>query len=503
MKGLQFSLVMALVLFTSAVTGQKGEKLKFTTSSNEVSQLLREAIDNYYMANMSKADELVKKAQQKDPDCAFVVLMGPDEMTYQQKLDKIQGMKMSADEQLFMDGFQANLKGESSVNYFNQFFKKYPKDPQLSLWLTFFMSNLDESVACNDKIIKSNKKFGPAYNMMGYKQMQLKNMDEAQKCFDKYLALEPDHANPYDSKGDWFMANGMLKEAGESFDKAAAMGMKVSIKKAAIAKARGKFTEISEQDIQTIKDICIESEESYVDEDFEKLSAVMHNQAIEIYKNNMVNVGKYNIKANLERRYNNGTYSRADIKIDDVIGLGNIAAVIGSANGDFKNNNGKETSYDGNAIFLVDKADDDWKIIVSHYYEDGTFTDEDKTKIKKLCQSFSSLYDFNVKVTEEMLKKQSAYFMPQSIEIYGDHRSNVGLPNMEIRWQYFLGGEFEFALLNPVKISGKGNKAVVCGVACQKFKAKGSDESQEWESAFTSILTKEDGDWKMQVWHWQ
>ena len=97
MKGLRFSLVVVLVLLATVVTGQKGEKLTFTTSSSEVSQLLREAIDNYYMANRSKADELVQKAQVKDPDCAFVVLMGPQEISFQEKLDKIQGMKMSAD----------------------------------------------------------------------------------------------------------------------------------------------------------------------------------------------------------------------------------------------------------------------------------------------------------------------------------------------------------------------------------------------------------------------
>ena len=361
-----------------------------------------------------------------------------------------------------MDGFQASLKGESSLDYFNQFFKKYPKDPQLSLWLTFFMNDINESVACNEKIIKANKKFGPAYNMMGYRQMQLKNMDEAEKYFDKYIALEPDRANPYDSKGDWLMAVGKLEEAGESFDKAAELGLKVSMKKAVIAKTRMKFDEISEQDVQSIKDICYTSEESYPEEDFEKLKSVFHNQALEIFKNNLVNVGISNIKKSMENKYNNGTFLKAGVTIDD-----------------------------------------GWKTITTHYYESGTFNDDDKAKINKICQEFSSMYDFNVKLSLEMFKKQKAFFIPQSIEIFRDHRSNIGLANMEERWQYFLDGEFEYALLDPVKISGRGNKAIVCGVIAQNFKHKDADEARPWESAFTAIFTKETGDWKIQVWHWQ
>lgn len=89
---------------------------------------------------------------------------------------------------------------------------------------------------CN-QLLQVNPDFGPAWNLVGYYQIDKGNLQEAKAAFDNYLRLNPEEANAHDSMGDFYLAAKQYDQAATHFEKAVAMGMDVSRERAEKARA--------------------------------------------------------------------------------------------------------------------------------------------------------------------------------------------------------------------------------------------------------------------------
>lgn len=158
-----------------------------------------------------------------------------------ENIRKAEGMKLSADERLFIDGLKASRDKEPAQEHFNPLLKKYPKDNYLHLMIMFLIHKQESAIAIGENVIKRNPKFATAHNLLGYEYIEKKDMAKAQYHFDKYISLRPDLANAYDSKGDFLMRVGKTEEAIQLYEKASSLGMPASKVKAEEASAKLKY----------------------------------------------------------------------------------------------------------------------------------------------------------------------------------------------------------------------------------------------------------------------
>lgn len=61
---------------------------------------------------------------------------------------------------------------------------------------------------------------GPAYNLLGYAELEMKQLDMALADFRKQVEVRPEDPNSYDSLGDGLMAKGQVGEAVQAYRKA-------------------------------------------------------------------------------------------------------------------------------------------------------------------------------------------------------------------------------------------------------------------------------------------
>lgn len=67
--------------------------------------------------------------------------------------------------------------------------------------------------------LTADPRYAPAYNLLGYAELEMKQVDLALEHFRKQVDLDPENANSYDSLGDGWMAKGRLEEAIQSYRK--------------------------------------------------------------------------------------------------------------------------------------------------------------------------------------------------------------------------------------------------------------------------------------------
>lgn len=101
----------------------------------------------------------------------------------------------------------------------------------------FILDDQDLAMDYVNRLISINPDFGPAWNLVGYFQLDKGNLQQAKKAFDNYLRLNPEEANAHDSMGDYFLAAKQYDQAATHFEKAVAMGMDVSRERAEKARA--------------------------------------------------------------------------------------------------------------------------------------------------------------------------------------------------------------------------------------------------------------------------
>lgn len=108
-----------------------------------------------------------------------------------------------------------------------------------------------------------------------------------------------------------------------------------------------------------------------------------------------------------------------------------------------------------------------------------------------------------VPLTEKQPQTFSSAYSSQTIEIYQNQVSNIGLGNLQARLEFSIGVTFEKSALGRIGIEGLGRRALAWGIANQNFYFKNSDKLNSRQYPWAMILIKEKDDvWRILASHW-
>jgi len=505
------ALLCLFLVFSLPTFAQSKGEMPFTSSSPNANKLLRNAWVALGDFRMEDANRYTHQVLEQDPDCAmaYASLFSQNSEEVDENIKQAEMKKLSADEKLFIDAVKARRENRSNQEYFEPLIRKYPSDNYLHLWAMYNSTDPENAIQIGETIIRKNPKFAPAYNMLGYLHMNKNEMEVAENYFTKYVSLRPNLANPYDSKGDYFMRTGKTEEAIPLYEKAAALGMTVSKTKAERARARLRFPQPSKEDATLIQEITAAAFAGYKDRNVDAFVEHQAEQALEIFPDQRVNIGRPNIRVRASNMFKNATIIKNDFSLEPIKGAGPIAVTYGKAESLVRENiSEKEIAQTFNTIFLYRKGNDgDWKIIANHYYgwnEEGQpLSAEDRESIGKVIASWEYILRAGEVMTETHVEDFSQLFSPQAIEMFGNLVSNVGLPNLKARWRHYTGAKMEVNSLGMIGVEGAGRRAIAWGIGNQHFYAPNSTELQKFEFPWAMILTKEKDDvWRILVQHW-
>ena len=518
MKCIRSILIGGIAMISSSLLAQSKNEMPFTSSSPEAKKLLRQAWVAYGDAKLDEASGYVRQALEKDPEfgLAHAFTHTTDKGERELNLKKALGCQLSSDEKLLIDGLRiAEIHGPVA-GYFEPLLKKYPKDNYLHLWIMFHYPNRKRSAEIGEMIIKSNPKFSPAYNILGYEYMAQNDLKNAEVNFNKYLSLRKDLANAYDSKGDYLMRVGKFEEAIGLFEKAADMGMAASKGRADLAKAKTKYSGPSEADKLEIKNIIGASSEAYVKGDVGEILKNFSDQAIEFFPNQMINAGIGNIRSRLKEPFRYGSFTRMERIVESIEGAGPIAVAWGKTESAFKSNSdGKIYEDVSDDIFLFRKQEDGhWKILAHHWVtgDEGLNAEpsEDSLSIRQVIDKWNFFIKPGEILSQEHVEKLAAIHSAQGVDIRQNQRSIIGVANLRLLWTGFIGikwaqfTDYSFdvnslAVINP---EGSARRAVAWGIGDHSNYWNGTDAYAQFLFPWAMILTKEkDGQWRILLYH--
>lgn len=504
-----YILCMMTLLSPYALSQKKGE-MPFTASNASSNAMLRKAWVLFGDAKFKEATDIAQQIVKDDPDCAIAYLFLPalDDAEDQAHIKTALSKKSSDDERMLIEGVNAGRTG--GTQNFEPLISKYPKDLYLQLMILYNTVDRSKAVAMGENIAKKNPKFPPVHNMLGYLYMEKKDMARAEASFNNYMKLRPDLANVYDSKGDFMMANQRYTDAVPLFEKSASLGMVESGRKAEHAKARMKYGDLSSAEKEQIKTMLTGSFEGYEKSSIDQVLNIYADQSIEIWDNQVSNVGLANIKGRTVNMFEDVTFPQEDYTFASVDGVGAVAVVTGTETNKVKDTKtGKEESREGNAMFLLRKQKDgNWKVLADHFYDrsagDNALSDADKKNINELIWKWSHFAKEGEPITEAELDKLEMLYSKQAIEIMPWQGSNVGIANIRARWsQAALGNKITYSNLGSLGTNGLGRRAVAWGVAAQEVIRKDTQEPVKSQFPWAMILTKEKDDvWRILAIHW-
>lgn len=502
------TLILALLVSTPASFAQSKGEMPFTTSSPEAQKLLRQALVAYGDVKLDEGSRLAKEALAKDPDfgMAWVMLYTPNEEEVKQNIAKAETLKLSPDEKLLVSGVKARRDNKPTSEFFGPVLSKYPKDDYLQM---IVMLNSDQAsrVSIGEGLVKRSPKFAPGHNLLGYAYMDQNEMAKAAASFDKYVSLRPDLANVYDSKGDYMMRSGNFKEAVPLFEKAASMGMTNSAIKAQRASARVKNPDLSDKDVQDIKTVAVSSMDEYKKGNVDGYLSFLDDQAIEIFgASQMSNIGAPNIRQRFSDLVPTGSFTKLDLTIKDVKGIGPLALAWGRTEHTFKaNTTGQSADFNRSVVFMLERqGDGNWKTIAwVNDFANQTESGDDIAAVRKVLTRWNTFVKPGETLQQENLDNIAEVYSSQAIEILPNGRSNVGIGNLKARWTGFVGTTWETSSIGTLGVDVSGRKAVAWGAFVQNFSNSGSTTVNKYSFPWIMVLTKEkDDQWRILVFHW-
>jgi tetratricopeptide (TPR) repeat protein len=185
------------------------------SKSAQAQKLVELALDQYENVLLDKSVESAQKAAEIDPQFALAYAVwsfaarrnAPSpEATRKAELY----VSHAPDEEQLLVKFMVSVQKEDmlpAIAAMNDLLARFPEDPH-ALYLTaewlYFEQDYDRSTRMMERIIKLDPSFAPAYNMLGYSQVEAGVPDPAKAIgyLKKYAELEHGQPNPEDSLGE-------------------------------------------------------------------------------------------------------------------------------------------------------------------------------------------------------------------------------------------------------------------------------------------------------------
>jgi tetratricopeptide (TPR) repeat protein len=502
--------LLCLMLFlTSCVLAQKKGEMPFTRSSKNANKALRSAWVALANFEVEEGNRHIQAVLKEDPNCGmcYASLFPFENPQDESNLRKAASMSLSEDERLLIEGLMARRENRSNESYFEPLLKKYPKDDYLHLWIILNNSNEDRAIQVAEDLRKRSPNLGPVHNLLGYLYMNKHDLATAETHFNRYIQLSPGLANPYDSKADYLMHTGRIEEAIEHYQKAIDLGMSASVPKLTTAEARLKFPTPSKTETASIEQTIKSAVAAYKEGDMDQYMKHFSDQSIQILADQRVIVGGSSLHLVTAESRNYNDVLNNEVNLQSIQGTGPIAVARGTNMVQYKEKSSeKEFNDKYDCVYILRKNNESqWFLLVTHLYDrkGASESESDSRLIANLLASWDSSFKVGEVLTEDHFNRFSELFSRQAIEIFPNQIANVGLPNLQARWQNLIGARMAANALNPIGTEVHGSKAIAWGVGQQAFYPKDSEALSKFEFPWAMILTKEKDDaWRILAIHW-
>jgi tetratricopeptide (TPR) repeat protein len=211
---------------------QQSDQMLITTSSEEAKQLYLQGRDKADNVEFEAAIPLFNQALDKDPNFALahlqIAMSGGSLAERREHLKKAvdQVDNVSPGEAQYILYVKALFDGDGAKRkeYLGKLLQMLPNDvhvlEQAGIHYYAFVTDYTKALEYYEKLIDIDPDYAPAYNMIGYTQIELKNYDAAESAFKKYIELKPFSPNSYDSYAELLLTLGKYDQSIENYQKA-------------------------------------------------------------------------------------------------------------------------------------------------------------------------------------------------------------------------------------------------------------------------------------------
>jgi ketosteroid isomerase-like protein len=133
----------------------------------------------------------------------------------------------------------------------------------------------------------------------------------------------------------------------------------------------GPQEKLSDEDVAAIRGVLDELSKAVIAKDLAVTLALYTDQTIELYPNQVANVGKANMKRRWEGFFPNYDYKEVKNIAMEIVGSGDTAVSSGRFKRVFRYGDNEElTTTEGRQFFLFKKIEGTWKIALAHWIFD-------------------------------------------------------------------------------------------------------------------------------------
>ncbi len=224
--------VSVSVFLISCNLSQPDGEMTITTNSAEARELFLQAREKFHNVEFVAAGELLDKAIAMDPNFALAYLYRSlivgDLNESRNYLGKALALRdqISEGEAEYILYYQALLDGNGAKQkaQLQKLEQLLPNDPyvllQYGVYYYAFKNDYNLALPYFNKVIQIKAEYGPAYNLIGYNQIQLGNYEAAESAFKKYIEVAPTSPNPYDSYAELLLTLGKYDQSIKNYQKA-------------------------------------------------------------------------------------------------------------------------------------------------------------------------------------------------------------------------------------------------------------------------------------------
>ena len=218
--------LFAIAAAAPAIFAQSGDMP--LTASKEALALFKQGREK--AENLENPCTLFDQAVQKDPNFAFGYLFaGQTNVEFRKHFERAVALagKASPAEREWILATEAQNSGDqaAALMHLQKLEQLYPRDKRILMQLGNYYRNIGDNTNALKYFTSAStadKKYAPAYNIIGYSYVALGDFAQAEKAFKTYISLIPNNANPYDSYAEMLLSSGKFDESIKQYSMALA-----------------------------------------------------------------------------------------------------------------------------------------------------------------------------------------------------------------------------------------------------------------------------------------